>query len=705
MAYDRLTSRFECLAVDTAGVPQPGVHQDASLSADGQLVVFVSSSRSLDSRCDAGGPTFHVFLRNRRTRRTDCLSLNPAGAQANQRSFSPVISALGNLIVFVSNASNLVAGDSNGAPDLFAIRLRNGVPEGPIERLNLGDRSVTNPIALDASGRFVVFPSQRFDLPQGLNARPQYELVRYDLISGEMVTVSASRSGVPGNGGSRQPSISPDGRFVAFSSNATNLIDGTATAADQVYRRDLVTGEIVLASRGLDGAQPNGRSGFSFTASATTDISADGRFVAFWSAASNLVTGDTNRRSDVFVADLSTGISRIVRVNVGRDGVTQSSGEPSGFFTFSGGPRLSADGRVVVFQDQGRELDPQSPGGGTFIARLPDQIAAVATGPGTGGGPHIRVLGARGGGDATREFFAYDGNFTGGVQVAYGDVDGDGAADIVTGAGPGMNPHVRVFSAARHGSDAGAGPHELAGFLAYAPGFRGGVSVAVGDVDGDGVGEIITGAGPNGGPHVRVFRVHTDWSAATATVSEITGFFAYVPWFIGGVRVAAGDIDGDGMDEVLTGAGPGGGAHVEAFKVSAGQPPRLIVSFYAYEPAFRGGVFLAAGDVNGDGRDDIITGAGARGGPHVRVFSVGSNSVQEVASFYAYLSGFTGGVRVAAGDIDSDGRLDVITGAGPGETPHIRAFRIAPSGAATETASFFAYNPAFTGGVFVAGRY
>ena len=105
---------------------------------------------------------------------TDCLSLNPAGTQANQRSFSPVISALGNLIVFASNASDLVAGDDNGVLDLFAIRLRNGVPEGPIERLNLGGRSVTYPLALDASGRFVVFPSQRFDLPGGSNARPQY---------------------------------------------------------------------------------------------------------------------------------------------------------------------------------------------------------------------------------------------------------------------------------------------------------------------------------------------------------------------------------------------------------------------------------------------------------------------------------------------------------------------------------------------------
>jgi FG-GAP repeat len=138
-------------------------------------------------------------------------------------------------------------------------------------------------------------------------------------------------------------------------------------------------------------------------------------------------------------------------------------------------------------------------------------------------------------------------------------------------------------------------------------------------VNGDGVDDIVTGAGASGGPHVRAF------SLAGGGLAEIASFFAYDPLFTGGVSVAAGDVNGDGVDDIVTGAGASGGPHVRAFTMATGALTE-VASFFAYDPLFTGGINVAVGDVNGDGVGDIVTGAGASGGPHVRVFSLVSGA-------------------------------------------------------------------------------
>jgi hypothetical protein len=303
----------------------------------------------------------------------------------------------------------------------------------------------------------------------------------------------------------------------------------------------------------------------------------------------------------------------------------------------------------------------------------------IATGADAGGGPQVNVYDADTGA-LKLAFFAYDPGFLGGVRVAVGDVTGNGVPDIITAPGPGGGPDIRVFD-----GKTGALIRE---FLAYAVNFTGGVYVAAGDVNGDGYADIVTGADAGGGPEVKVFSGKDG--------SVLQDFFAYAPSFAGGVRVAAGDVNGDGKADVITAPGPGGGPEVKVFSGADGS---VVQDFFAYAPAFAGGVYVAAGDVNGDGKADVITGAGAGGGPQVNVYSGADGTLLE--SFFAYDPAYTGGVRVGyAGEFGAGGRPGIVTGTGAGAGPIVQGFGGSPPGAVD---AFFAYDPHFLGGVFVGG--
>ncbi len=385
------------------------------------------------------------------------------------------------------------------------------------------------------------------------------------------------------------------------------------------------------------------------------------------------------------------------------------TGEISSVSDAGGGFRLdfAADGVYTLVAETPLGAKPTSPnpiavtvaGGSQLfvdfgfheaINPLGDQ-ELIAVGAGQGGGPQVKVHNA----DASLRFsfYAYDPSFAGGVRVATGDVDGDGVEDIVTAPGPGGGPHVKVYSGRTGGL--------IAQFMAYDPAFTGGVNVAAGDVNGDGLADIVTGAGPGGGPHVKAFdgaRLVTG-AGPDGTPPLIGGggaeFMAYDPAFRGGVSVAVGRIGPFGEPAIITGAGQGGGPHVKAFDAATGA---VRLSFMAYDPAFRGGVSVASGNTGLSGVDaaDIITGAGAGGGPHVKVFSGKDGSV--LRSFYAFDPGFTGGVRVAVTEVNGDGHWDLLLGAGPGGGPHVKALDAATL---EEMAGLYAFDPAFTGGVFV----
>lgn len=299
----------------------------------------------------------------------------------------------------------------------------------------------------------------------------------------------------------------------------------------------------------------------------------------------------------------------------------------------------------------------------------------IVVGADAGGGPHVIVYDQTGA--VQFSFYAYAANFKGGVRVAAGDVTGDGVPDIVTAAGPGGGPHVKVFD--------GVTGTEVRSFFAYVSTFTGGVFVAAADVDNDGFADIITGADAGGGPHVQVFSGKDN--------SVLYSFFVYDASFRGGVRVAGGDVDGDHKADIITGAGAGGGPHVKVF---SGDNGVILRTFFAFDPSFLGGVYVSAADINNDSKADLIVGAGAGSNPTVKVFN--GTTLATLKSFDAYAASFAGGVRVGVADANGDGRLDLLTGAGPGGGPHVQAF---DTTSFSSIRSFYAFDPGFLGGVNV----
>ena len=301
----------------------------------------------------------------------------------------------------------------------------------------------------------------------------------------------------------------------------------------------------------------------------------------------------------------------------------------------------------------------------------------VATGADAGGRPLVRVFDGLLG-NMTSQFLAYDPRFSGGVRLATGDINGDGVPDIITAPGPGGGPEIRVFD--------GFSGALIMDFMAYSPSFTGGVYVAAADVDGDGHADIITAPDAGGGPEVKV--------VSGKTQALLYDFFAFTPSFTGGVRVAGGDVNHDGFADIIAGKGPGSDAAVAVY---SGKTSSQLALWNAFA-GFGGGVYVSAGDVNGDGFADIVVGAGAGGGPAVRVFS-GANPAITLRDFFAYASTFTGGVRVAVADVDGDGSADIIAAPGAGGAPDLRVFDVATL---TRLDEFMAYDPSFLGGVFVA---
>ena len=317
------------------------------------------------------------------------------------------------------------------------------------------------------------------------------------------------------------------------------------------------------------------------------------------------------------------------------------------------------------------------------ISATPDAAGAPTT-----SAPLVTLTGPT---DGSAQVFAYgpDGRFAaagarvtpfpgyaGVIHSAIADFDGDRVADFAFSTGAGTAARVRVVSG-RTGAD-------LVGVTTVLDGFAGGAFIAAGDVDRDGRAELAVSTDAGGSPRVVVYKVQAGGLAAVAD------FVAFdTPDFRGGARVSMADVNRDGAADLVVGAGTGGGPRVSVYDgaaLGAGQLSRLVPDFFALDPALRSGVYVTAADFDGDGFADIAYGTGNTGGPRVRVVggaTLVANPGADVAAlpaladFFVWDANDRKGIRVAARDLDGDGKAELIVGGGD---PANATLRVIPFG-------------------------
>ena len=341
---DRETGVMQRASVNTQGLETDGPTDSlGSISDDARYVAFESLAPDLVPGTADGWTD--IFVRDRVAGTTEQLSLTPGGGLANNHSHSPAISADGRYVAFWSYASNLVAGDTNGFSDVFVRDIQNGTTElvsvdstGAQGNGNCGGFSLD--VSISSDGRFVAFQSVATNLVAGDTNGFSDVFVR-DRLNHTTELVSVDSTGALGNGDSGLDgfAISRDGRYVAFGSAATNLVAGDTNGVVDAFIRDRQTGTTERVSVDGSGTQGDG-------ASNAYSVTADGRYVGFSSMASNLVPGDTNAKLDAFVRDRQTGTTE--RVSVDSAGVQGNNS--------SNVPAMTPDGRFAIFSSRASNL-------------------------------------------------------------------------------------------------------------------------------------------------------------------------------------------------------------------------------------------------------------------------------------------------------------------------------------------------------------
>ena len=326
----------------------------------------------------------------------------------------------------------------------------------------------------------------------------------------------------------------------------------------------------------------------------------------------------------------------------------------------------------------GDQLDGHCGGDASVTGHIPAGHRFIAVGPGEGSFEPVRVYDVKNTAQPVLTAQPFGRLYSDGVRVALADINGDGVEDLICGMGPNSPGRFIVID--------GASGSVL---MDKTPFSSGGIYVAAGRMLGNGHMQVVIGAGAGQEPHVQVY----DGSGSLQS-----HFLAYESTYTGGVRVTVGDFLGNGSMSVVTSTPPGGGPRVRIINPTSGQ---AIVDAFVYDASFRGGVWVAAVDVDGDGKAELITGADVGGGPHVRILKVTNGQYSDMHDFFAFDPAFRGGVRVGALDMNGDGKGQLVVAAGSGGGPQIRVV----SGASLQDTvpSFFGAEANSRSGFYVSG--
>ncbi|MGY6217352.1 hypothetical protein ACW73L_19535 [Methylolobus aquaticus] len=335
---DLRTGHTSRVSVDSAGSQGNGDSYTPAISADGRYVAFESSADNLVSGDTSGRA--NIFVHDRQTRQTTCVSVSSAGSPSS--AWLPTISANGRYVAFESAADNLVSSDTNGTIDVF-VHDRQTHQTMRVNVASNGEQVMEVAASLEpsisANGRYVAFSSAANNHVPG-DTNSVTDVFVHDVRTGHTSRVSVDSAGSQGNWYSYAPAISADGRYVAFLSEANNLVPGDNFDSD-VFVHDRLTHETTRANVASDGEPANGRSDY-------FSISADGRYVAFQSWANNLAPGGSGW-SDIFVRDRWAGQTTLVSM--------ASDGEPPNDTSYDK-VTISADGRYVAFSSYADNLVP-----------------------------------------------------------------------------------------------------------------------------------------------------------------------------------------------------------------------------------------------------------------------------------------------------------------------------------------------------------
>jgi hypothetical protein len=328
----------EIVSLDINGnEPADGASWQSAISGDGRYVAFSSTSTALVP--NDTNATYDIFVRDRQANTLTRLSIDSNGVEGNGSSQEPHISDDGRYIAYLSEASNLVADDTNGLTDIFIHNTQtNQTTRVSVDSLGGEGNSASVRVNMSADGAFVVFQSNASNLVAD-DFNGVGDVFVHNTQTGDTSRVSVDSNGVEGNDHSGNSiNISADGRFIVFSSTASNLVDADANGVEDIFVHDTQAATTQRVSVSSNNVEANDDSRI-------PSISADGRYVAFASSASNLVDDDTNNADDIFIHDLQS--STTVRI------VSTSSGEGDDDST---NPEISADGKQVSFQSLARNL-------------------------------------------------------------------------------------------------------------------------------------------------------------------------------------------------------------------------------------------------------------------------------------------------------------------------------------------------------------